>query len=660
MMKAGRRGGDRLGILSVAVIVFAMALPQLVTAQGHGPLQPGQAGRATPDLPRGPAAIRGRVVHRDNPAAGRGVAVSLYALNADGSPGMGDTQSDAEGRFAFEGLSNEPGVVYLLSTQHEGVPFGRRVAFESGQTEVKIDLAVAPFTDDVSEFEVIESTTALDRVGRHLLVREVHLVRNRGEGVIHVKPALRQDRDPIFRATLPENANGFMDGQAGMAGKLVRDGDSLQFWGPAYPGEQKISYQYSLSLPTTDGEDSQFDLLRRFPSGTGRVVVLSATDGPTVTSPGLEETGEKAELGGRSYRKFAAPAVRAGGSLALALVVPQAESDPNAVSVVQANFWVHMDDTSMEVTGEWELRVESPGQVMAAPGESLLRIDLPTNAEFLGVASATKPLGLEPTDDGRALELRGPLAPGKSNISYRFRAPVQAGASDLELDFTRQIPVLNMLVADVGIVIESSRLHRRRPFRSGTRIYLHRQAFQLDPGEKIAIDFRPLERGSLPRSAAVTGILAIASLGAWFLIAPLRTREARAAGDADTLPGLSEEREYVYESMRDLEHDFETGKLDPDDYERMKSELRADAVELLRRERTANEVARPSSPSDASSPSSASSPSGASSPSDASADATPTARAFCPSCGGRIAPIWSFCSHCGGPLQPSERTEAGE
>ena len=638
---ASERRLARLGLLCAALLALAGTGPQPVAAQGHVPVHPEVSGGTSPALPTGPATIRGQVLHAGDPTAGAGIPISIYALKPDGSPGMGGTQSDPNGRFVFEGLSNEPGVVYLLGMQYQGVPFGHRVVFEPGQTEVDVELKVAEFSTDASGLEVVESVITLDRLGRHLLVRESHLIRNPGESVIHVKAESRGGRAPVFRATLPAGASGFADGQSGGAGKLVREGDDVQFWGPAYPGDQKVSYQYLLTLSEAEGP-AKLDVVERFPSGTGRVVVLSAADGPTVGGPALDDRGETEEVGGRRYRRLTAGAVAPGGELALAIEVPESTGDPKALSIRQANFWVHMDDTSMEVTGEWDLHVESPVQLLAAPGEPLLRIELPADSELLGIAPMTQRMGLVPADGGRALELMGPLAPGKSTLSYRFRSPVRAGEARLELAFNSRIATFNLLMADIGVVIESERLHRRRPFRSGARIYLHRQAYQVDPGEIIAMGFERLDGEKMPRSAAVTGILLMAGLGAWFLMAPLRTGVAAAASDRESVSDLMQEREHIYDSIRDLEHDFETGKLDAGDYDRMKGELRASAVELLRQEQQAHEEARAAPPTAASGRDAAS------------------GGGFCPSCGGRVTPESRFCSHCGGPITPIPNAGSGE
>jgi hypothetical protein len=183
-----------------------------------------------------------------------------------------------------------------------------------------------------------------------------------------------------------------------------------------------------------------------------------------------------------------------------------------------------------------------------------------------------------------------------------------------------------VLVADIGVVIESSRMHRRRPFRSGTRLYLHRQAFQVAPDEEVLLHFEPIVRTGPPRGASIAAGLAGVTLAAGFIVLPLiRARRAPDSSEPEASP-LELERQAIYDAIRDLELDFETGKLEQADYEETRARLRADAVELLRRERSGEHAAAVSR--------------------DAARDATTR----CPGCGEASDPGWKFCSHCGAAL----------
>jgi hypothetical protein len=127
-------------------------------------------------------------------------------------------------------------------------------------------------------------------------------------------------------------------------------------------------------------------------------------------------------------------------------------------------------------------------------------------------------------------------------------------------------------------------------------------------------------------------VLLAAGAATAFLLAPLRRSRGSGAARESALPELRSERQALYASIRDLDHDFETGKISEDDYRTMREELRSRAVALLREERSRGEV-------DASTPA----------PVAASGGAAAAASA-CPACGAPPEAGWSFCAKCGARL----------
>jgi hypothetical protein len=188
--------------------------------------------------------------------------------------------------------------------------------------------------------------------------------------------------------------------------------------------------------------------------------------------------------------------------------------------------------------------------------------------------------------------------------------------------FAAAVPLLSVYVADPGnLRAASERLHRRRPARTPDRTYLHLEAFELAPGEEVAVALSSLPlRRDLPRAATV-GLVALATgLAALALAGPLRGAvHERAAASGESESPAEREREALRAALGDLEHDFETGKLEQDDYARMRDELES---------RTASLQALPS-PAPAL---------GASAP------------APCPACGHTPAADDRFCARCGAKL----------
>jgi hypothetical protein len=213
----------------------------------------------------------------------------------------------------------------------------------------------------------------------------------------------------------------------------------------------------------------------------------------------------------------------------------------------------------------------------------------------------------------------GPLAPGETVLEVRYRMPADGGPFSLARSFAARVPLLSVYLADTGrLRVTSERLHRRRAATTPDRTYLHLEAFELVPGEQVAFRMSPLPaRRELPRAAALGGLALAAALAAFALGAPLRGPVAADPPGQEVESAAAREREALTAALRDLEHDFETGKLDAADYGPLRDELRARALRLLQAERRGSE--RPPAP----------------------------AATACPACGRAFGAGDRFCAGCG-------------
>jgi hypothetical protein len=628
------------GLLAGLASILTLQLASAAWAQlpeGHPPAET-TAGSPPPPPPRGPATIRGQVVLGASREPMPGVAVALYGLSTSGGAGVAGVDTDAEGRFEFRNVSNQADTMYIVGAQHREVPFGQRVRFAAGQLELQVEIEVSEPTADASELSHPERRVRLEWLGNQLMVRESHQLVNAGNQVIFIGESERDAVAPLFRALLPPGHTDFTDGGSG-----VQSGDVVAYWGPFYPGSQDVTYQYLLNLPVaTSDEAPALQLPLRQAEAVGRVLVLVSPDGPQPSAPGLVPDDQTVEIDGTAYLQLVAQGPAPGQQLDLTVKVPSARFDPDALQLGRVDYWLDMDDTTMKVTGELEVVVEGATRLRASGDEPLLRLPLPEGAELIALSPSARGLGILPEEGG--LVLRGPIPPGKTNISYGYRIAVHGEDPSIALRFSRPVGTLNLLIADTGLAVESDRLHRRRPFKSGTRLYLHRQAYRIDAGEEVRARFDPLERSGVPRRAALAGVVVLTTLATLFMVAPLR-RGARQAPESQTqaLTNLTLEREIVYDSIRDLQSDFEMGKIEAESYERIHKELRAEAVELLRRAKASEVDEQRTAPS----------------PPAASLHGVEASSAgFCHSCGGALDPSWHFCSHCGQALE-SDTAESG-
>jgi len=76
--------------------------------------------------------------------------------------------------------------------------------------------------------------------------------------------------------------------------------------------------------------------------------------------------------------------------------------------------------------------------------------------------------------------------------------------------------------------------------------------------------------------------LALLALVVRFVGAPLRSRREPEPDDGER-EALEAAREAKYREIRDLELDFRTGKLSPEDYRATDGQLRSEAIEILDR-----------------------------------------------------------------------------
>lgn len=634
-----------VALLAALLLLVGPAAAQPVAGDAHEGLGPeSQVG----DVPSGSGVIAGRVVHAGGGDRAVGLDLALYALQPDGSPGLREGATGPGGEFRFEGVSADPSVVYLIGARFAGIPFGRRVVFPEGQATVTLEIPVSDPVSDPSAIRVVESELRLEWVGARLAVQETHRLFNSGDRVVFVDPASREGARPAFETAVPENADGFFPGTTLFEGSLAREGDRVLHWGPVYPGDSEVQFQYWMSSPegeASDGEATVLPWRGVFPAGAERLVVLIPEGGIEAEFLGLEDGGE-IDREGRSYSRLEASPWAPGRALEGGVSLPAASSDASRVRVTRFDAWLELDGAALTVSQDIHLTVDGTSRIVSTDGP-LLEFPLPEGAEFLGVSQDSRALGVAPSPEG-GIVLAGPLPPGESRIAMRYRLPSSADASGersvhFDLRFPSAVELLNVLIADTGVAVEDTTLHRRRPFRSGTRTYLHREGIQIEAGETISVRLTPLTREGIPRNASIAIVAFVALLAIGWVFRPLGGAGSAQQPTDDRADALARERASVYSSIHDLDHDHETGKIADEDYQVAREELRAEAVSLLREERREQPAPAESSPAEA-----------ASAPTDSAVGS-----ASCPQCGQASREGWRFCAACGAPLESGERAQSG-
>jgi hypothetical protein len=625
-----------LALLAVSLVAFSTggrdaAAQTGPTAGVHANL----AGSGkVPDVPAGPAAIRGRVVHEARPEAAQGVPVALFALGPDGRPGTRSTLTGPGGEFVFEKITNDPGTVYLIAVRFAGMPFGDRVAFAEGELEHRSEIAISDTSEDASGLTVGAVRLRVDRGCSGVRVTEVYELRNPTEFVLFVPPAERGTREPIFRTSLPAAAD-FFEARVGSSEEgLQRRGEEVVFWGGLLPGSREVEFSYSIP-----GGRSILLMQRSFSRGAEKAVVMTWADEPATPGEGLRP-GAEVRVGDLTYATLESGALAPGDGVSFSLDLGAAAASAERLSLREVDMWMELDDAALDVREQFEFVVSGDAPLHSGSDAPLLCLPLPPEAEGLRFSSKTLAMGIEPDATG-GLAMRGPFPPGKSTFAMSYLLRSESDGILFARSYPLGVPLLSMFIADTGLLTETDRLHRRRPLRTSDRTYIHLEAFEIEPGETVAVDLRstPSPR-PLPRVATVGFVVAAAVAALSFLAAPLRAphepaEDAAAASTAD-------ERAAVYAAILDLEDDFETGKISAEDRAVMRAELRAQAADLLRQERAAAE------------PPSAAPPSAAEQPA-AERPAVAPAPQPCPGCGATIQAGARFCSRCGAGLSPPKK-----
>ena len=625
-----------VGRIAPIAVVLLLLWTTPIAAQHSG------VGSTAPPPPAGNGALTVRVSHEADPTEAAGVAIALYALSSDGTPGFANGETNAEGVLTFTGISTNPGIVYLVGARFQDIPFGERVTFEAGETQARVEIKVTAPTDQTAGVTIEELRIRIDWMGDRVVLREVLRLSNPGDRVIQL-PADDATRSIAVRR-VGSSARDFSAGSGSIGDGLALKEGQVRFLGPLYPGEQRVEYQYSLPIPAEGGA---LRVPVELTQAAARIVVVAGTSGLDIQGTQLIASNDLPSDAGQSLKSWARSGLAADEVFEIDLTLPESRLDPTLLSVPRSDVWIELDDTRMTATIDIQIEVEPGAPVAGSPDAPLLHVSIPTGATLQGVAPETEALGLVPTGDPAGGEIGfdvvGPIGPGTTSLGYSYIMPARPEGVAIDMRFPGDVETLNVMIADTGLAIESSRLHRRRPFRSGTRNYLHREAFNIDPNEIVDLSLVPIGATGLPQSASIGLAVVAAAAGAFFMFAPLRSASREKVASESPLDRIHSERELIYTAIRDLDHDFETAKLEEADYTQMREELRAEAIELLRSEREATARAgQEGEPSNS-----------ASTASSTTSGSQPQTGAFCPSCGEAVTANWRFCSHCGGGLNPA-------
>ena len=208
----------------------------------------------TPPLPTGPCDAERPGRAQADPGAGRRASTSRSTASRPvrGAGPGGQQHGATDGRFAFSGISNQAGTMYIVGARYQDVPFGQRVTFEAGPARSRgDDRGRGREPTDVSGLAVVQSLIKLDWLGSQLRwCRESHHVRNPGEPVVAIPetPAESEPARPVRSCPPAHRTSTTVQGAASGNG-TERDGDTACASGaPSTPATGEVGYQYVLDV----------------------------------------------------------------------------------------------------------------------------------------------------------------------------------------------------------------------------------------------------------------------------------------------------------------------------------------------------------------------------------------------------------------------------
>jgi hypothetical protein len=228
---------------------------------------------------------------------------------------------------------------------------------------------------------------------------------------------------------------------------------------------------------------------------------------------------------------------------------------------------------------------------------AVLHVGLAPGHVGLEAAQAKLPAGARVRGD--ILELHGPVFPGERQLQLSYDLAGLNTDLVTEIGFPDPVERLEVYVRDFGIVVDAGTLHPARPVRDADTIYQRYVGFDLDAKTRIPFRVEALPPRTPPPSWVTALLSALAAAGSLLLVGQPVSAAAAAGGLPASEAEGDREKQALIAALRDLEHDFETGKLSSEDRDRLRRDLRRDALLALTRQQAAP---GPTPPTDAPQP----------------------------------------------------------
>jgi len=232
--------------------------------------------------------------------------------------------------------------------------------------------------------------------------------------------------------------------------------------------------------------------------------------------------------------------------------------------------------------------------IYVGEGGTTAQFSLPHGAVDLAISDSAEAHHFVETQVGFAYVR--PVMPGQREVLYSYEVPYDGGHLVLSRKLTYPATRFDLMVADVGVQVESAQLEYQSLTGGGETAYLHFHGEDLPAGQEITVSFagapRKTEAPMAPGPAlglplqqyapAVALLMVVVGAAVPWAQLRLARRSGRAVGEGGSGPGAAmdqrvdaqTERDELLHLLADLDDAYEEGLLNQETYGQVRGKMR--------------------------------------------------------------------------------------
>ncbi|MCB9120874.1 MAG: c-type cytochrome [Caldilineaceae bacterium] len=264
--------------------------------------------------------------------------VSLMAYMSFTPVATFTTTTSADGGFAFEELSTDPGIVYFLGTRYGGISYGTDlISLSEISPTLTLEIPVYETSSDDSGIRLTRVNWLVDHAPGQLRVRQIIGVANDLDTTVTGHLVDGSDAPVTLALPVPANATDveFQDGALG--GRYQQADDVIYDTTPIRPGQQSRQVLVGYTVPYT-GAASALLADFAYPVESLNVLVADLPGLEVSAAAPLEDVGNQT-VQGNPYRVWTGELAGAQPvEVTLANLIPAGETDPRDEPAIATPF----------------------------------------------------------------------------------------------------------------------------------------------------------------------------------------------------------------------------------------------------------------------------------------------------------------------------------